>query len=175
MHELVALVAPRAILTIANTSIDRLGSEAGYVSMKAATEVYKALGVPDRIGWVQNPTGTHCAFPSALTADVAAFVSKFLGGNASANTEIAKWPYNTNLARWITWTTPTCSKTRDSMTKAERLLAVCVAATGCWAASCGGGSPGTPGAGGTSGGAGITGSAGTGDNGGSDRLRRRRR
>ena len=64
MHELVALVAPRAILTIANTSIDRLGSEAGYVSMKAATEVYKALGVPDRIGWVQNATGTHCAFPS---------------------------------------------------------------------------------------------------------------
>jgi hypothetical protein len=107
MHELVALVAPRAILTIANTSIDRLGSEAGYVSMKAGGEVYKALGVPDRIGYVQNATGTHCAFPSALTADVAAFVSKFLGGNASANTAIAKSPYSTNLTRWITWTTPT--------------------------------------------------------------------
>ena len=34
MHELVAMVAPRAILAIANTGIDRLGSEAGYVSMK---------------------------------------------------------------------------------------------------------------------------------------------
>jgi (4-O-methyl)-D-glucuronate---lignin esterase len=107
MHELVAMVAPRAILTIANTSIDRLGSEAGYVSMKAATEVYKALGVPDRIGFVQNPTGTHCAFPSNITADVQAFVDKFLAAMPAANTNIAKSPYNTSLTRWITWTTPT--------------------------------------------------------------------
>jgi hypothetical protein len=106
MHELVAMVAPRAILTIANTSIDRLGSEAGYVSMKAAGEVYKALGVPDRIGYVQNATGTHCAFPSALTADVQAFVDKFLAAMPNANTNIAKSPYSTSLARWITWTTP---------------------------------------------------------------------
>jgi hypothetical protein len=107
MHQLVAMVAPRAILTIANTSIDRLGSEAGYVSMKAASEVYKALGVPDRIGYVQNATGTHCAFPSNLTADVQAFVDKFLAAMPNANTNIAKTPYNTSLARWITWTTPT--------------------------------------------------------------------
>ncbi len=106
MHELVALVAPRAILTIANTSIDRLGSEAGYVSMKAASEVYKALGVPDRIGWVQNATGTHCAFPNNLTADVQAFVDKFLAAMPNANTAIAKSPYNTSLTRWISWTTP---------------------------------------------------------------------
>ena len=51
MHELVAMVAPRAILAIENTGIDRLGSQAGSVSMKAATEVYKALGHsrPDRL------------------------------------------------------------------------------------------------------------------------------
>jgi hypothetical protein len=75
--------------------------------MKAATEVYKAFGVPDRIGYVQNATGTHCSFPSNLTADVTAFVDRFLAGNASANTNITKSPYNTNLSRWITWTTPT--------------------------------------------------------------------
>ena len=53
MHELVAMVAPRAILAIENTGIDRLGSQAGSVSMRAATEVYKALGIPDRIGYSQ--------------------------------------------------------------------------------------------------------------------------
>ena len=53
MHELVAMVAPRAILAVENTGIDRLGSQAGSVSMKAATEVYKALGIPDRIGFTQ--------------------------------------------------------------------------------------------------------------------------
>ena len=107
MHQLVAMVAPRAILTIANTSIDRLGSEAGYVSMRAAGEVYKALGVPDRIGYVQNATGTHCAFPSNLNADAQAFIDKFLAAMPNANTNIAKTPYNTSLTRWITWTTPT--------------------------------------------------------------------
>jgi hypothetical protein len=106
MHELVAMVAPRAILAVANTGIDRLGSEAGSVSMKAASEVYKALGIPDRIGFTQTGASSHCAFPSSQTADVQAFVDKFLLGKTSANTAIAKTPYNTDLKKWITWSTP---------------------------------------------------------------------
>jgi len=106
MHELVAMVAPRAILTVANTGIDRLASEAGYVSMKAATEVYKALGVPDRIGFTQAAASAHCSFPTSQTADVQAFVDKFLAAMPGANTNIAKTPYSTSLTRWITWTTP---------------------------------------------------------------------
>ncbi len=106
MHELVAMVAPRAILAVANTGIDRLGSEAGSVSMKAATEVYKALGIPDRIGFTQTAATSHCAFPTSQTADVGAFVDKFLLGKTTTNTAIAKTPYNTDLTKWITWTTP---------------------------------------------------------------------
>src|SRR3954465_15202873 len=106
MHELVAMVAPRAILAIENTGIDRLGSQAGSVSMKAATEVYKALGIPDRIGFTQAAASAHCSFPSSQTADVQAFVDRFLAGMASANTNIAKSSYNTDLTKWITWTTP---------------------------------------------------------------------
>jgi len=107
MHELVAMVAPRAILAIENTGIDRLGSQAGSVSMKAATEVYKALGVPDRIGFTQAQASAHCSFPSSQTADVQAFVDKFLAAMPNANTNIAKSSYNTDLTKWITWTTPT--------------------------------------------------------------------
>jgi hypothetical protein len=106
MHELVAMVAPRAILTIANTGIDRLGSEAGYASMKAATEVYKALGVPERIGFTQAQASSHCAFPSSQTPDVQAFVDKYLLGK-DADTNIAKSPYKTDMSKWVTWTTPT--------------------------------------------------------------------
>jgi hypothetical protein len=106
-HELVAMVAPRAVLAIENTGIDRLGSQAGSVSMKAATEVYKALGVPDRIGFSQAVASAHCSFPSSQTADVQAFVDKFLLNKTSANTNIAKSSYNTDLTKWITWTTPT--------------------------------------------------------------------
>lgn len=107
MHELVAMVAPRAILAIANTGIDRLGSQAGSVSMRAAAEVYKALGIPDRIGFTQAAASAHCSFPSSQTEDVAAFVDKFLLGKTSANTAIAKTPYNTDLSKWVTWSTPT--------------------------------------------------------------------
>jgi hypothetical protein len=107
MHELVAMVAPRAILAIANTGIDRLGSQAGSVSMRAAAEVYKALGIPDRIGFTQAAASSHCAFPSSQTEDVAAFVDKFLLGKTSANTAIAKTPYTTDLTKWVTWATPT--------------------------------------------------------------------
>jgi hypothetical protein len=64
-------------------------------------------GIPDRIGFTQAAASGHCVFPASQTADVAAFVDKFLLGKTSTNTAIAKTPYNTSLARWITWTTPT--------------------------------------------------------------------
>lgn len=105
-HELVAMVAPRAILVLENTAIARLGSEAGYVSMKAASEVYKALGVPDRIGYSQAAASAHCSFPASQAPDVAAFIDKFLLGKATANTAIAKSAYDTDLKKWITWSTP---------------------------------------------------------------------
>jgi len=61
---------------------------------------------PDRIGFTQAAASSHCAFPSGQTADVAAFVDKFLLGKTSANTTIAKTPYTTDLTKWVTWTTP---------------------------------------------------------------------
>jgi hypothetical protein len=56
---------------------------------------------------VQAPASGHCAFPSSQTVDVEAFVEKFLLGNDSVDTNIAKDSYNTNMSQWITWDTPT--------------------------------------------------------------------
>jgi len=99
------MIAPRAVLAVENTGIDRLGSQAGSVSMKAATEVYKALGIPERLGFTQAMASSHCAFPSSQAPDVQAFVDKFLLGK-DANTAIAKSSYNTDMTKWITWETP---------------------------------------------------------------------
>ena len=104
-HEVAAMVAPRALLMIGNPDIAYLASEAGYVSAKAAIEVYKALGVPDRIGFTQVGGHAHCAFPAGQTADVSAFVDKFLVGK-DANTSVAVSPYSTDLSKWFTWSTP---------------------------------------------------------------------
>jgi len=106
-HSLVAMVAPRAILAIQNTGIDRLGSQAGGASMKAAAEVYEALGVPERLGFSQAVASGHCAFPSSQAADVNAFVNRFLLGDESVNTSIKKDTYaNTDMSEWVTWDTP---------------------------------------------------------------------
>jgi hypothetical protein len=49
-HELIAMIAPRAVLVIESTQIARMGAEAARVDALAAKEVWTALGVPDRIG-----------------------------------------------------------------------------------------------------------------------------
>ncbi len=104
-HEVAAMVAPRALLMIGNPDIAYLASEAGYVSARAAIEVYKALGVSDRIGFTQVGGHPHCAFPASQTNDVSAFVDKFLVGK-DANTSVAVSPYNTDLSKWFIWSTP---------------------------------------------------------------------
>lgn len=104
-HELVAMVAPRAILAVENTAIAYLAPEAEEVGMRAAMEVYKALGIPDRIGYTQTAATAHCAFPSSQTPDVQAFVDKFLLGKTT-NTSIAKTSFTTDITKWIGWTTP---------------------------------------------------------------------
>ena len=107
-HELVAMVAPRAILAVENIGIDYLGAQGGSVSMRAAKEVYKALGIPDRLGYTQTQASAHCSFPTSVQGpEVQAFVNKFLLNQSSANTNIARDSYNTDLTKWVTWTTPT--------------------------------------------------------------------
>jgi hypothetical protein len=75
--------------------------------MRAAAEVYKALGVADRIGFTQAQAPAHCMFPAIQAPDVQAFVDKFLLGKTNANTAVARDAYRTDLARWVTWSTPT--------------------------------------------------------------------
>jgi hypothetical protein len=106
MHELVAMIAPRAILAIQNTGIDRLGSEAGGASMLAAMEVYAALGIPERIGFTQAQASGHCQFPGSQAPDVQAFVDKFLLEKDS-DTAITKTSYSTDMTKWVTWSIPT--------------------------------------------------------------------
>ena len=106
-HELVAMVAPRAILAVENTGITYLGAQGESVSMRAAKEVYKALGIPDRLGYTQTQAPAHCSFPTSVQGpEVQAFLNKFLLNQSSANTNVARDAYNTDLTKWVTWTTP---------------------------------------------------------------------
>jgi len=107
-HELIAMVAPRAIIALGNTGYEWLGDESGYKSITAAAEVFKAMGVPENIGYDFTGGHSHCAAATSQTAAVAAFVNKFLKGQ-TADTAIAVKPVATkyDLTYTNTWTTPT--------------------------------------------------------------------
>jgi len=116
-HELMAMVAPRALYVTANPSYVWLSNPSCYVASAAAATVYSALGISDRFGYSIIGNHNHCAVPDTELPEIAAFVDKFLLGENTANTSnISDFPdtsgnnYDTiGLSPWITWTNPTLS------------------------------------------------------------------
>ena len=109
-HELIAMVAPRALVAMGNQDYDWLGDESGWKSINAAKEVWKALGVADHIGFDFTSNHTHCSAAASQVASAKAFVDRFLKGQ-SAKTEIVVAPEKGNLdldfKKSIDWQTPT--------------------------------------------------------------------
>ncbi|UII23317.1 glucuronyl esterase domain-containing protein [Fulvivirga ligni] len=113
-HELIAMIAPRAFLTLGNENYgDWLGDESGYKSTMAALEVWKAMGVEDRFGFNFTGGHQHCQAASSQNSAVTAFVNKFLRNNTSTNTTIRVQPtrsdFNYNWQSYVNWTTPNLS------------------------------------------------------------------
>ncbi|MFN8416335.1 MAG: sugar-binding protein [Cytophagaceae bacterium] len=127
-HELMAMIAPRALLVLGNPPFEWLGDESGYVSCRAAQEVWKTMGVSDRFGFSFRGGHNHCSLPTESNPEVTAFVDKFLRNSTTANTNIQVHSFNsTDYTRWkdawdnytfsncnpntptITFTTPTAT------------------------------------------------------------------
>ncbi|MDR1652917.1 MAG: carbohydrate binding domain-containing protein [Prevotellaceae bacterium] len=101
-HELLAMVAPRALLVLGNDGWTWMADETGYVSCMAAREVYKRFGIADRFGWDFTGGHNHCSAATSQDAAVTAFVDRFLRGNDAANTDILTSPYqNVNYQFWL--------------------------------------------------------------------------
>jgi hypothetical protein len=103
-HELMAMVAPRALLVLGNPDMIWLADESGFVSCKAAHEVWKTFGISERFGFSIVGGHGHCDLPAVQYPEVEAFVDKFLLGKTSANTNVTISPYElTDYPRWISW------------------------------------------------------------------------
>ncbi|MEI9945784.1 MAG: carbohydrate-binding protein [Chitinophagaceae bacterium] len=103
-HELMAMVAPRALLVTGNTDFFWLSNPANYVTSRATAEIYKTLGIADRFGFYIDGGHNHCAVPTTQVPAMQAFVDKFLVGNATVNTNIAVHPYPLmDYERWYKW------------------------------------------------------------------------
>jgi hypothetical protein len=109
-HELMAMVAPRALYVTGNPDYTWLSNPSCYVCSKGAQQVYSTLGIPDRFGFSIVGGHAHCSVPANQITEISAFVDKFLLGKDTVNTNnISDSPYNINLSPWITWVTPTLS------------------------------------------------------------------
>jgi hypothetical protein len=103
-HELMAMVAPRALLVLGNPSQEWLADESGYVSSRAAREVWKTFDIGDRMGFTFVGDHPHCRLPDVQRPEVGAFIDRFLLGDENANTDIQTNPFDTvNDERWFAW------------------------------------------------------------------------
>ena len=73
----------------------------------AAREVWKALGVPDRMGATEERVG-HCQWHPGFTPALEAYLDKFLLGKAGApSTDILRSKFtDVDRGKWIPWSTP---------------------------------------------------------------------
>lgn len=104
-HELMAMVAPRALFPVESTAIARMGAEAARVDALAAREIWTALGFPFRLGVTEENTN-HCVWHDGFTPDLEAYVDKYLL-DKDVDTDILRSKFNIDTDTWIPWETPT--------------------------------------------------------------------
>jgi hypothetical protein len=103
-HELMAMVAPRALLVTGNPDYEWLADPSGYVASRAAKKIYQTLGIGDRFGFSIVAGHGHCAVPASQIPEISAFVDKFMLGIADANTAIETNAYDyIDYNRWFSW------------------------------------------------------------------------
>ena len=103
-HELMAMIAPRALLCLGNPDYEWLADESGYVSSIAAKKVWETFGIADRFGFSIVADHGHCMLPEVQQPEVEAFLDKFLLGYKTVNTNIEIHPYpEVDYRKWIQW------------------------------------------------------------------------
>lgn len=103
-HELTALVAPRALLVLGNPDYEWLADPSGYVSARAAHEVWEAFGIADRFGYSFVGGHPHCGLPAVQRPEVEAFVDRYLLGKSGVATDVRIHSFDgVDAERWYQW------------------------------------------------------------------------
>jgi hypothetical protein len=103
-HELMAMVAPRALLETGNTDYYWLSNRSNYVSARATQQIYNTFGIGDRFGFYIDGGHAHCSTLPAEAPAISAFVDKFMLGKAGVSTDVQVTPFPAlDYARWTAW------------------------------------------------------------------------
>lgn len=108
-HEVMGLVAPRALLVIENTSMEWLGNISTQTTAVVAHSIWEALGVGENMGASQIGGHNHCQYPDSQLPELTAYVEKFLKDNNATDTNIMKTDgdFSLDIKRWVPWDVPT--------------------------------------------------------------------
>jgi len=112
-HLLLATIAPRYLVHFTNNhgtnSWCHLGGTGEALSAWAAKPVFKALGVPERMGFLQYSAG-HCSNPQQATALANEFFKLVFQGDTSAKTDVlqimengVQQPVSEWKDMWVDW------------------------------------------------------------------------
>ncbi|HEV2135842.1 MAG TPA: hypothetical protein VGR47_16510 [Terracidiphilus sp.] len=102
--ELMAMVAPRALLETGNTDYYWLSNRSNYISARATQKIFNTFGIGDRFGFYVDGKHKHCSTLPAEAPAIAAFVDKFLLGKMSVDSDVEVNPYpNLDYSRWTAW------------------------------------------------------------------------
>ena len=88
LHELCAMVCPRALLLLGNPDFQWLADDAMLVSAKAAKKVWERFGIGNRMGWSIVGGHGHCQLPERQWPEVQAFIDRFLLGSETDTNDI---------------------------------------------------------------------------------------
>jgi hypothetical protein len=102
--ELMAMVAPRALLETGNSDYYWLSNRSNYVSARATQRIYKTFGIGDRFGFYIDGGHAHCGTLPVEAPALASFVNRFLLGHASEKTDVEVHPFpDLDYSRWTAW------------------------------------------------------------------------
>lgn len=106
-HAFIAAIAPRGIMILENPHVAQMGAQAGHMAALAASKVWDALGVLDRLSYFSDiPTSSHCQYSEAYTPLLQQNIQRFLKheheepGRIESGKELKP-------EDWIDWTPPT--------------------------------------------------------------------
>lgn len=95
-HELMAMIAPRALLETGNTEFYYLSNGSNYISARATQKIFNTLGIGDRFGFYIDGNHAHCGTRPAESPAIASFVNKFMLDQAvSSDVEVFPNPADT--------------------------------------------------------------------------------
>lgn len=92
-HELMALIAPRALLQTGDSLYYWLGDRSATFDSLATEKIYANYGVGDRFGYYIDTNHNHCVVPAYQQSATQSFINRFMFGQNTPTNLAVSWQF----------------------------------------------------------------------------------